>query len=409
MTENTNNEFNPDEFDLIEVEENEDAGEALDEGKRRFLLGIQFILLLGIGLFVYLGVRYLISPQPISQMIPAVNVANNAPPIFKFSFPLDEPGGVAASPDNQRIYSFESSGDRLIKLFDRDGEFLTSFAPPYTNKSNRKYGYIAVAPNGNVFISDTYNDVIAIFDADGNFIDGIIGRDMTISKWISSVTGQVPEDGTIMYYDLINHRIQYQEPGKATQVIADVNLTEWSPVGIRFDSEGNLLITNMVATKHSVVVFPSGSIAEKFSEFSPQVVEFGQEGNGSGQFSFPNAVVEDSKGNYYISDGNNGRISVWTSEPSYSGFFGFGSNDQSLNLPRGIWMDVNDRLFVADSVGQYIRVYDVSGEEPAFLYNIGEFGLDDGYFNFPADIFIDGTGRMYVADRKNSRVQVWSY
>ena len=46
------------------------------------------------------------------------------------------------------------------------------------------------------------------------------------------------------------------------------------------------------------------------SNFNPQVAEFGVEGKGDGQFSFPNSVVTDSQGNFYVSDGNNGRISV---------------------------------------------------------------------------------------------------
>jgi hypothetical protein len=90
-------------------------------------------------------------------------------------------------------------------------------------------------------------------------------------------------------------------------------------------------------------------------------------------------------------------------------FFAFGSTEDALNLPRGMWMDVNDRLHVADAVGQFIRVYDVSGAEPAFLYNFGAFGQLEGEFNFPIDICMDTTGRLFIADRENNRVQIWSY
>jgi hypothetical protein len=64
---------------------------------------------------------------------------------------------------------------------------------------------------------------------------------------------------------------------------------------------------------------------------------------------------------------------------------------------------------VADAVGQYIRVYDVSAAEPTFLFSFGDFGNTDGLFNFPTDIAMDETGRVYIADRENNRVQVWSY
>jgi DNA-binding beta-propeller fold protein YncE len=409
MTDKDMNNYDPDEYDLLEIDEESEVVETLDEGKRRFLLMIQLILIFGIGIISYFAIRYFFSPQPISQMLPVLEIAVNNPPLYKFSFDLSEPGGVTVSPDNQRIYAIESSGDRLIKLFDRNGTYLTSFSPPYTNKSNRKLGFIGVGLDGRVFVSDIYNDVISIFDADGNFIDGIIGTNMTLSKLIYEKTGIRVVPGTIMYYDLINHSLYFQEPGKTKQTLSEIFLSEWSPLGVRFDQEGNLLITNFVAGKHTVIVYPSDALMGNLQEFSPNIIQFGKEGLGSGEFSFPNAVVKDSKGNYFVSDGNNGRISVWTAEHTYSRFFGLGSSDQSLNLPKGIWMDKEDRLFIADSVGQYVRVFDTSTSEPTFLYNIGEFGLEGGEFNFPADVFIDGTGRMYVADRKNNRVQVWSY
>jgi len=72
-------------------------------------------------------------------------------------------------------------------------------------------------------------------------------------------------------------------------------------------------------------------------------------------------------------------------------------------------MDERDRLHVVDAVGQNIKVYDVSGPEPVFLFTFGDWGLDDGLFNYPNDIVLDQNGRLYIADRENNRVQVWSY
>jgi tripartite motif-containing protein 71 len=62
-----------------------------------------------------------------------------------------------------------------------------------------------------------------------------------------------------------------------------------------------------------------------------------------------------------------------------------------------------------DAVGQNVKVYDVSGPEPHFLFAFGEFGRDDGQFWYPNDIALDVTGRLYIVDRENDRVQVWSY
>jgi sugar lactone lactonase YvrE len=136
---------------------------------------------------------------------------------------------------------------------------------------------------------------------------------------------------------------------------------------------------------------------------------FGVQGKDPGQLDFPNDVAVDKKGNYYVADGNNARISSWGPDFKYRSFFGFGSNVESLNLPRGLWIDNRDRLHVADAVGSVIRVYDVSGDVPKFLGTFGAYGSTEGAFRFPNDITIDGTGRLYIADRENNRIQVWSY
>jgi sugar lactone lactonase YvrE len=378
------------------------------ETRRRRLLLILLVLLLLLcccaSYFIY---RYATKPEPLPEMLPVVDV--NYPPTYKFSIALDKPVGVAVSPDGQRIYGVESEKERLIKMFDQDGNLLKSFAPPFTTSANRKPIYVAVDSKGRVFVSDTYNNVIAVFDKDGNFLDGIISRDKTLSDVVVEHLGSKMPAGTLFYYDNANKGVVYQLPGKETEFIPHVEQVDWSPLGLRFDQQGNLLVTNIVAGKHSVLIFPAADLQGSWVDFNPQVQEFGEEGKENDQLSFPNSAVTDSRGNYYVSDGNNGRISVWTPDLKYKTFFGLGSSDSSLNLPRGIWMDDQDRLHVVDAVGQYVRVYDVSGEEATFLYNFGVYGTAEGEFNFPNDIGIDGTGRLYIADRENNRIQVWSY
>jgi hypothetical protein len=268
---------------------------------------------------------------------------------------------------------------------------------------------VAVDASGRVFVVDTYNNVIAMFDADGNFLDGIIDKDVTLSEMITAKIGGGIPPGTLFYYNNITKNVDYQLPGKSVQSIPGPDQSDWSPMGVRFDQAGNLLTTNIVSGTHEVLIYPAADINGSWPNFNPQIKNFGVEGNGNGELSFPNCVVTDSKGNYHVSDGNNGRISFWTSDLQYGTFFGYGSTEISLNLPRGLWMDPKDHLHIVDSVGSVVRVYDVSGEEPVFLYNFGVYGIAEGEFNFPNDIYIDGTSRLYIADRENNRIQVWSY
>lgn len=387
-------------------------GDATEERKRRILLLVLLLLLLLICSVSVLFLRYVLKPEPITDIIPIGPSAVSNPPNYVFSITrVDSPVGVAFSEMNKRIYVVESAGERLIKAFDLDGKFLFDFAPPGTDKASRLMSYIAVDGSGQVYVVDRKNGAIDKFDADGNFLDAIIGLDLTASKFLAGELGGSIPDGTTFYFiGGLSRTLFYTLPGEAeTSVKIPKSDLGFNPLGIRFDKLGNLLYTNVTEKTHDVQIITADVLAKPWSEFSPKSISFGSMGTEAGQFSFPQVTLLDSKGNVYVTDGNNGRISVWTADLHYSSFFGFGSTESSLNLPRGAWMDDKDHLFVADAVGAMIRVYDVSGAEPLFLYNFGGFGVGEGFFNYPYDISLDGTGRLFIADRGNNRIQVWSY
>jgi DNA-binding beta-propeller fold protein YncE len=193
-------------------------------------------------------------------------------------------------------------------------------------------------------------------------------------------------------------------------VLPAPDLAAWAPLGVRLDERGTMLLTNVVEGRHSVREFPDDLImASTWQEFGPQGMVFGAQGQGSGEFLYPNSAVADSQGRIYVTDGNNGRISVWDPFGSFLFDFGRGVGESALSLPRGAAIDRRDRLHVVDTVDQRVKVYDVSEPEPRFLYAFGDWGTGEGEFNYPDDIALDGTGRLYIADRENNRIQVWSY
>jgi len=185
----------------------------------------------------------------------------------------------------------------------------------------------------------------------------------------------------------------------------------WSPLGIRIGQTGQMYVTDVRKDNNSVfeISLADQSSSPSWTNFDPDISQYGTSGDGNGEFLFPNSAIADSLGRVYVSDGNNRRISVWDSNGKFLFNFGNGSGKGSLSLPRGLFIDRRERLYVTDTVAQNIKVYDVSGSLPEFLFEFGKFGLGDGSFNYPNDIAIDSSGRLYIADRENNRVQVWSY
>jgi DNA-binding beta-propeller fold protein YncE len=425
-----------------------------EDRRRRWLLLLLLLLLVCLCCVGGLFLRYLLKPQPLPDMI-APQVSGCYAPSYKFSIKgLDGPVSVAISPDEQRIYVAESKGERLVKILDRDGNFIASFSPPGTDKANREPKFLTIAPDGRVFLVERTSNSIQIYTADGQFIDAIIGQQMTLSKYLAGKIGALPKGTVLVHYEGINHILTYSLPNGVEQDIKiefPADSPACAPLGVRFDKYGNLIYTDITSEDHSVRIIPAidlgitskmiptpmatstGTLLPTATatataaptatplpgaptganvplvNFNPQIRKFGTYGKGNGQFDFPQIALQDSRGNYYVSDGNNTRISQWTPDMQYKTFFGFGSTDGALNLPRGLWIDKKDCLIVADAVGSLVRGYDISGNEPLFSYSIGGFGVAEGQFNYPMDVIIDGTGRLYIADRENYRIQVWSY
>jgi DNA-binding beta-propeller fold protein YncE len=353
-------------------------------------------------------------PQSLPQMLPT-EVAFCQEPVYRSAINgVDAPISVAVSPDDQRVYVAESGGERLVKVFDRNGKLLNRFAPPGTDKANREPKYMAIDAKGRVYLVDRTSSAIDIYDADGKFIDAIIGQHMTLSKFMAlNIKGGLPAGGEFTHYEGINRELTYKLPdGKeeTIKIVFPADEPPWSPLGLRFDDKGDLIYTDTTEGLHSVNIIPAASLQGNLAAFNPQIESFGSQGSAKDQFDFPQTVVLDGKENFYVSDGNNARIDIWTPDMQYKSFFGFGSSTQgALNLPRGTWMAPRNCLYVADAVGSLVRVYNLSGEEPALAFELGGFGIEEGQFNYPTDVIIDGTGRLYVTDRANNRIQIWSY
>jgi sugar lactone lactonase YvrE len=81
---------------------------------------------------------------------------------------------------------------------------------------------------------------------------------------------------------------------------------------------------------------------------------------------------------------------------------GPGAEAGQLDQPRGIAVDQQGNVYVADMSNNRIQVF---GPDGAWLRTIGSAGSGDGQFNEPRGVAVDGKGNLYVADTWNARVQ----
>jgi DNA-binding beta-propeller fold protein YncE len=343
------------EGDLPDVESAPVAAGSPEEQKRRRRKKAMLLLLLGLlAMLVTIALWYLIFRQPITPPIPVIP-ESQIPSYSTSIYGAQRPSGVAVSPSGDRIYVTQSEGSRVGLVFDASGNKVGTMAPPASTGTDHVPVYLAIDPlTSEVYVSDRLAGAIYIYDRDGAY-----QRMFTLAE---------------------------PRPG-------------WQPLGLAFDSKGNLYVTDLSGPFQKVLVIDrSAAVIRTLGE--------------TDKLSFPNGVAVDGAGNVYVSDSNNGRLLVFGADGQVRAQVGRGSGQGNLGLPRGIAVDGSGRVFVADSTGQGVFAYHApSGSESRldYLGFIGGEGISDGMFEYPNSVGIDARGRVYVADTFNDRVQVWSY
>ncbi|HWQ13779.1 MAG TPA: SBBP repeat-containing protein, partial [Roseiflexaceae bacterium] len=150
----------------------------------------------------------------------------------------------------------------------------------------------------------------------------------------------------------------------------------------------------------------------------------GEPGALPGQIDQPRGVAVDDKGNIYVADTGNHRITIYAPDGQpIRTIGGFGSGPGQFNEPRGVAVDDKGNIYVADTWNARIVKLDPQGN---FLTSWGtgteDFGagrratVTDGTragndanplgFFGPRGVAVDDKGNVYVADTGNKRIVV---
>jgi DNA-binding beta-propeller fold protein YncE len=127
---------------------------------------------------------------------------------------LDRPGGIAIDHDNRFLYVVDTSND-VVDVFDADTyKFLRKIGTPGKNHTLTDPGdfslptHVAVDHEGNVYVTDTLNNRVEIFDADGNFLS-MFGKSGDGPADFSRPKGiAVDADGHIWVADEVQSRVK---------------------------------------------------------------------------------------------------------------------------------------------------------------------------------------------------------
>lgn len=254
---------------------------------------------------------------------------------------------------------------------------------------------IALDGSGRIYVADTYNNRIQVFDSDGAYL----------AQWGSSGSGSgqfaspngiaMDHAGNIYVADLGNHRIQ--------KFGADgTYLTQWGskgtsegqfncPCGVAVDTAGNVYVTDR--QNHRV---------QKFGADGTFLIQWGSYGPGNGKFNSPGGIAVNKAGHVIVAD-SNGFIQEFSPEGVLLRQWGSnGTGNGQFTSPGLITVDTESRVFASDSFNDRIQLFDASG---TYMTQWGSSGTANGQLDYPDGIAVDAAGNVYVSDVYNQRIQ----
>lgn len=260
--------------------------------------------------------------------------------------------------------------------------------------------------------------------------DRVLGQTLLTTNAAGSTTSQlhgpagvaIAPDGRLYVADYENHRVLSWpdaaafSSGQAAQFSIGgfgTGRNQLShPESVVVDSAGNLFVAD--TDNQRVVVYNTpvsdGAADVVFGAADPDDCFGANNDATAADFCYPRGLAFDNAGNLYVADEYHHRIKVYK-PPFADGMSAsdvLGQSDLTkgtagdLQGPRGVAIDSQDHLFVADSEHNRVVVYDSP--------RISDKAIDQELkpLNFPIDLAVDQYDRLYVSDLNSHRVVVYA-
>ncbi len=245
-----------------------------------------------------------------------VYVANfNRLAVFAFDFAgkkftqiegLAQPFGLALDAQ-ENLYVVEQA-KKTISVFDREGKKLRSFTDP---SLERPTGIAIDRTRGRIYVADTggskteHGHSVKVFDMDGGLIRTLgAGKGEAPGQFLFPTYLNVDTQGNLYVADTLNARVQvFDSEGEYVKSIGERG-NAWGmfdkPKGVALDSFGNVYVVD--SGWSNVQIFnPKGQV----------LLFFGGRGPVPGMMKNPTAITIDPNNRIYVADYINHRVNIY--------------------------------------------------------------------------------------------------
>lgn len=294
--------------------------------------------------------------QPTDSSVPTYEFARTWGESGSEPGQFQQPIGVAIANEGDVFVS--EAGNRRIQVFSREGDVLRQIGPAVGDSDTLRRPMHLAADDSALYVPDFNTDRIYVFSLQGTFQRSIDARGLDAGF---DAPGGVAVDGTGRVYvaDFYNHRV------------------------LRFKEDGTL-------DREWGVTDSTGKAPERFT--------------------YPTDVALLPDKGFVVADAYNHRIKRYDADGSLAWMRPKDQNwadstKGTFNVATAVATGPDGHIFVADFYNHRIQEFTTDGQ---FVQALGTKGTESGHFERPVDLTFDAEGSLYVVDFGNNRIQVFS-
>lgn len=254
---------------------------------------------------------------------------------------------------------------------------------------------IASDGKGTVYVSDLHDRNLRVVDMNASTIEYFTKEFLFLTPLGMTMDSR----GNLYVADGAKEKVFVFGPGKQPLFTFGTPETISKPAYLAINEKlGRIYVSD--GEGHRVVVYDLEG---------KHLFSFGGRGEGDGELYAPQGLAIDRDGKVFVADMFNARIQVFDPEGKFLSKFGQrGDQIWQFDRPKALAFDSEDHLYVLDSRKSAIIIYDKAGKL-MLTTGTGNPSTHKMGFGMPASIFIDANDRIYVADSLNKRFSVWQY
>jgi DNA-binding beta-propeller fold protein YncE len=235
------------------------------------------------------------SGKPIASLKPPAAIGGDHLPAY-----------VAVNPTNGDVYATDRPSGKIF-VYAPDGGYRRTFNPGPNLKGWAPLG-LAFGPKGDLFVTSVTGAFQAVhqFGPDGAFVRTFGKPDeFNFPNGVAvDASGKVyitdSNNGRLFVFDPEGNRLAVIKRGAAEGDLA-------LPRGAAIDDKDRVYVADL--SIQGIQVYRALTSADRLPKY---IGRFGVEGSEDGAFEYPNAVAVDGRARIYIADWRNNRVQVWT-------------------------------------------------------------------------------------------------